>query len=131
MSNPYMTTQEFRDRIRKLCGVPEGTGRKANPCLVRKPTDHGYKPTPKSTKERITTMTKKNFIALADAIREHDAPSWLNKDALERAKTSLTPFTHEQLETLAQFCQSQNSNFNRTRWLDYIAGKCGPNGGTR
>lgn len=40
---PVMTNEEFRDRIRRLCGVPEGTGRKANPCVVRKPTDQ---PTP-------------------------------------------------------------------------------------
>ena len=30
----------------------------------------------------------------------------------------------------ADFCQRQNGNFKRDRWLSYIAGDCGPNGGT-
>lgn len=57
-------------------------------------------------------MTKKHFIALADKIRE-------------------TPgmFSHEQLEVLATFCREQNPNFNRTRWILYIDGECGPSGG--
>jgi hypothetical protein len=32
---------------------------------------------------------------------------------------------------LADFCQSQNPNFNRDRWLGYIAGTNGKNGGAR
>jgi hypothetical protein len=32
-------------------------------------------------------------------------------------------------DALADFCKAQNPNFNRDRWLDYIAGKCGKNGG--
>jgi hypothetical protein len=43
-------------------------------------------------------MTKKHFIALAD------------------------------VNALADFCHSQNPNFNRSRWMGYIAGECGPNG---
>lgn len=60
-------------------------------------------------------MTKKHFIALADAIKEH------NQQGI--------PFLPSQLDTLASFCKLANSNFNRERWLDYIAGECGPNGG--
>jgi hypothetical protein len=63
-------------------------------------------------------MTKKHFIALADAIRgmiTHDDGS-----SLEYA---------EVVETLADFCQEQNPNFNRERWLGYIAGTNGKNGG--
>lgn len=41
----------------------------------------------------------------------------------------MTEFCADQVETLADFCQSANPNFNRQRWLDYIAGDCGPNGG--
>lgn len=63
-------------------------------------------------------MSKKDFIALADAIRTHNEHNAL-------------PFGQEQLETLATFCAQQNPNFKRDRWLDYIAGKCGPNGGKR
>lgn len=61
-------------------------------------------------------MSKKHFIALADTIRI------FNRFADQ-------PFTDEQIRTLADFCQEQNGQFNRDRWLDYIAGKCGKNGG--
>ena len=63
-------------------------------------------------------MTKKHFIALADAVRKHN-------------KLYVYEFGEFQLKTLADFCQSQNPRFDRQRWLDYIAGKCGPNGGKR
>ena len=58
-------------------------------------------------------MTKKDFIALADALR------------------TLGPDDHNQvtLDTIADFCAAQNPQFKRARWLDYVAGKCGPNGG--
>lgn len=62
-------------------------------------------------------MTKKHFIALADAIRNHERRGELK-------------FSAAQLEMLAAFCREQNSRFDRQRWLDYIAGECGPSGGT-
>jgi hypothetical protein len=62
-------------------------------------------------------MTKRHFIALADAIREHNR--CLPKDQ----------FSHDQLATLADFCRSTNTAFLRNRWLEYIKGECGPNGG--
>lgn len=58
------------------------------------------------------SMSKQDFIALADIIRD-------NREA----------FSDEAVSRLAQFCGWRNSNFNRGRWFDYIAGKCGPNGG--
>lgn len=69
------------------------------------------------------SMSKKDFIALADAIRGHN-------EVLKRyGKGKFQPFTMDQIETLAKFCGSQTSDFMRGRWLDYIAGKCGSNGG--
>ena len=65
-------------------------------------------------------MSKKHFIALADDIREH------NRCAVNNGEI---PFTPDQIDVLARFCRMQNSQFNRERWLDYIAGECGPNGG--
>ncbi len=65
-------------------------------------------------------MTKKHFIALADAIREHNA---LSTGFAQRE------FTATQLDTLAQFCQQSNDRFNRERWLGYIAETNGKNGG--
>lgn len=60
-------------------------------------------------------MTKKHFIALADEIR--------------MAEKQGVSFSYEQLGILADFCKAQNPMFNRDRWLTYIDGGCGPNGG--
>jgi hypothetical protein len=57
-------------------------------------------------------MSKKHFIALAD---------WLRTAPIE--------FNQGQINYLADFCQSQNGQFKRERWLGYIAGECGQNGG--
>ena len=65
-------------------------------------------------------MSKKHLIALADAIREH------NRRAVNNGEI---PFTPDQIDVLALFCKRQNSLFDTSRWLNYIAGKCGPNGG--
>ena len=65
-------------------------------------------------------MTKKNFIALADFLK-----------ALTITPNNGGTFTLYQIEQLADFCQSQNSNFNRERWLGYITGTNGPSGGAR
>ena len=67
-------------------------------------------------------MTKKHFVALADSIREHNRVARFNG---EKA------FTQEQLAALARFCASQNPRFKRERWLNYVAGECGPNGGMK
>jgi len=61
-------------------------------------------------------MSKKHFIALADAIREHN-------------QHTIGQFSVMQINALADFCQSQNPHFMRERWLSYIAGECGKNGG--
>ena len=39
-------------------------------------------------------------------------------------------FEEAHLNVLADFCADQNPNFGKSRWLDYIDGRCGPNGGT-
>ena len=66
-------------------------------------------------------MSKKDFIALADAIREHN----------ERDPFINFAFSGDQIQALADFCETQNPNFNRERWLGYIAGTNGPSGGAR
>ena len=58
-------------------------------------------------------MTKKHFIALADMIKAVNA---------QEDNGYINPFTEVQLEALAEFCKSQNPNFNRERWLSYISG---------
>lgn len=65
-------------------------------------------------------MTKKHIIALADTIREGN----------KIGRNDGTPvFDSLVISELAWFCHAQNSEFNRARWLDYIDGKCGKNGG--
>ena len=62
-------------------------------------------------------MSKKHFIALAKYLAD--------------TKQYCEPFTAAQLEHLANFCHSQNPRFMRDRWLSFIAGECGPNGGQK
>ena len=69
-------------------------------------------------------MTKKHFIALADYIREHNSSGYVGRPGFNL-------FDAQHINSLAAFCQSQNSNFNRKRWLGYIAGTNGKNGGKR
>ena len=59
-------------------------------------------------------MTKKDVVALADALRIH------NQTADGR-----TEFTPDHLLVLADFCALQNPNFNRKQWIDYVAGEGG------
>ena len=63
-------------------------------------------------------MTKKHFIALAEKIQR-----FTNDKTLAPLNES------DWVRMLADFCEEQNSNFNRDRWMNYIAGKCGSNGG--
>jgi len=70
---------------------------------------------------RLGSMTRKQFVALADSIRVHNRLAPFNGE---------NAFTVDQLAALARFCGSVNPRFKRERWLDYIAGQCGPNGGT-
>ena len=62
-------------------------------------------------------MTKQDFIALADMIIEANS------------RYSDVGFEVRQIEKLAKFCDQRNSRFNRARWVGYITGQCGPNGG--
>lgn len=54
-------------------------------------------------------MTKKNFIALADIIREHNTH--------DEARTH---FTDGQILTLAIFCGRQNPAFDQEKWMEYV-----------
>lgn len=73
-------------------------------------------------------MSKKDFIALADAIREYNA----NCEVESKSRgMSDVPFYTKQLDVLADFCARQNPAFKRDRWLGYIAGTNGKNGGAK
>jgi len=62
-------------------------------------------------------MTKIDFIDLADYIKEVAIPG------------APCEFHQDQINYLADFCYQQNPAFNRDRWLGYIAGHNGKNGG--
>lgn len=68
-------------------------------------------------------MSKKDFIKLADAIRYHNANVF-------SANGTSNQFNRVHLIALAEWCREQNPRFMRERWLAYIAGECGPNGGS-
>lgn len=59
-------------------------------------------------------LTKKHFIALADALR----PVLMNKGR-----------EAEIIDALCDFMRSQNPQFKRDRWLAYLRGECGSGGG--
>ena len=67
-------------------------------------------------------MTKKHFIALADVMRDAQ-PNGSQPNMLIQWRRDC--------EALADFCQQQNPNFMRERWFAYLAGECGPNGGSK
>lgn len=64
------------------------------------------------------SMSKKDFIALADALR----PFYRE----EAEHTAETP--EEILRAIVLFCHDQNPLFKAQRWTDYLHGKCGPGG---
>lgn len=61
-------------------------------------------------------MSKKDFIALADALRPVLDGVYTNRDI-------------RILDALCAFMRGQNPNFMESRWRDYLAGECGPSGG--
>lgn len=56
-------------------------------------------------------MTKNYLVALADVLRIHN-----------RTADGRTEFTPDHLRVLADFCASQDPNFNPEGWIDYVAG---------
>lgn len=68
-------------------------------------------------------MSKGDYIALADAIREHNAVDTKVHGG------HICRFTEDEIKALADFCQSRSPKFMRERWLGYIAGTNGKNGG--
>ena len=74
-------------------------------------------------------MTKKHFIRFADYLTDAEIRKYCN------TITNGTGVTYVKLDDikkhLANFCHEMNPRFARRRWLDYISGKCGPNGGKR
>ena len=77
------------------------------------------------------SMSKKDFIALADALRELKPTKGSERQSAYGRGHDSGRFSEYEtvLEQLADFCKSRNSRFLRDRWLGYIKGENGPNGG--
>jgi len=79
------------------------------------------------------SMSKKDFIALADTVRGTRPTSDTESETGIYHPVNGRPSGMYQWEktrdALADFCAAQNPRFNRARWLAYIAGEVGPNGG--
>jgi len=75
-------------------------------------------------------MSKKDFIALADALRLTE-PTY--SDSILKESQTDVMIRHAQwvrdIRTIADVCAATNPQFKRDRWMDYINGECGPNGG--
>lgn len=82
-------------------------------------------------------MTKKHFIALADTLKasllsiQVDATLPEYQGSGKRQWQGRLDQWRLTRNMLGDFCLAQNPRFNRELWLNYIAGKCGPNGGAR
>ena len=71
------------------------------------------------------SMSKKDFIALADTMR---GTYRIAKDGGTGAEKLLMGFI---IGDLCQFMKSRNPAFKEDRWRAYLAGECGPNGGKK
>jgi hypothetical protein len=70
---------------------------------------------------KTMSMSKRDFVALADALRrEKPGENW---NPNKRVQWELD------VKAIADVCAVANPRFKRERWMSYIAGECGPNGG--
>jgi hypothetical protein len=72
-------------------------------------------------------MTKKHFIALADIVRSLK-PTATEHGMSEHFDAEMNQWRRMRAQ-LGDLCASSNPRFNRDRWLGYIAGTHGKNGG--
>lgn len=73
-------------------------------------------------------MTKRDFIALADALLLAKPGGNLDPAAIYQAKRAQWDAT---VMRIADVCEASNAGFNRSLWFDYLDGKRGPSGGKR
>jgi hypothetical protein len=81
-------------------------------------------------------MTNKHFCALADVIRRERAiamaelqTATVDPELNPAFENGVLSGIGAMTQVLADFCAAQNPKFNRERWLGYIAGTNGKNGG--
>ena len=69
-------------------------------------------------------MTKKHFIALADAFRSTRHSYTASRPTVDGCDQWVAD-----MYAVARVCADANPRFNKQRWIGYIFGECGPNGG--
>jgi hypothetical protein len=74
-------------------------------------------------------MTKKHFIALADTWRSGLQRGTLRWGLTEEESRGYDLGKESALDTICEFCRSQNHAFMEDRFRAYINGECGPSGG--
>lgn len=77
------------------------------------------------------SMSKQDFIALADALREMRPELLLPSDGLLNYSTSHSAVHQweQDCQAIAAVCKRANYAFKSDRWFAYLNGECGPNGG--
>lgn len=73
-------------------------------------------------------MSKKDFIALADALRI-SRPDASDCESGNPDNPTLANWIKTR-DKIADVCKARNARFNRERWIAYINGECGPSGGS-
>ena len=71
------------------------------------------------------SMSKKDFIALADALR----PVLEGPVMVHETGKPVKTIQGELVNALCAFMRGQNAQFKEGRWRAYLAGECGPSGG--
>ena len=70
------------------------------------------------------SMSKRDFVSLADAIRQDLCGFRMVYD-----ENTPDVSVAKVVDMLARFCKHQNYAFKEDRWRSYLAGECGPSGG--
>lgn len=80
-------------------------------------------------------ITKKNIVAIADAIKkipvydmDGNEVKWSGDD-IPQGGDFLNMNPNDVVRVFADMLEKQNPQFKRQLFMDYIAGKVGPNGG--
>jgi len=72
-------------------------------------------------RKNAVSMSKRDFVKLADALRaERPGDNW---NPNKRVQWELD------IKAIANVCAESNPRFKRERWMSYVNGECGPNGG--